>query len=346
MSDGTETPGDAEPGERRAPAQVSPPEVPLACRFSTDDYRENERVAAWREAFGRILLHIDIAPLAREGFRAQATLFRTSAIGMISASTSPVAQGNVPSTITNDDVSFGCGFAARWRASQLDRTADLASGDGVLMSNSDIGSITFPEQCRYVAVSVQRSALASLVPEIDTLFARRVPVGSPALRMLIRYLALAQEEVLGAAPTVQQAFADHVCDLLALALGATRDAAALAGRRGVPAARLLAIQDDIRRCCAKPDLSVRGIAARHRVSVRYIQRIFEESGATFTEFLTEQRLLAAYKALRRHASNRLPVSTIAFNCGFSDVSHFNRAFRHRFGCTPTDVRKAGRSRDA
>ena len=37
-------------------------------------------------------------------------------------------------------------------------------------------------------------------------------------------------------------------------------------------------------------------------------------------------------------------STIAYNLGFNDVSHFNRSFRQRFGCTPSDVRSAARSR--
>jgi AraC-like DNA-binding protein len=73
-----------------------------------------------------------------------------------------------------------------------------------------------------------------------------------------------------------------------------------------------------------------------------VQRIFAESGSTFTQYVTEQRLAAAYKALR-HISNDLPISTIAYDCGFANVSHFNRLFRQRFGCTPSDVRVAARS---
>ncbi|WP_291711281.1 helix-turn-helix domain-containing protein [Bradyrhizobium sp.] len=32
------------------------------------------------------------------------------------------------------------------------------------------------------------------------------------------------------------------------------------------------------------------------------------------------------------------VSDIAFDCGFNDLSHFNRCFRRRFGLTPTAAR--------
>ena len=81
------------------------------------------------------------------------------------------------------------------------------------------------------------------------------------------------------------------------------------------------------------------IGVRHGVSARYVQRIFEESGTTFTQYLTEQRLAAAHGALRRPSTAVLPISTIAYDCGFSDVSHFNRLFRQRYGCRPSDVRK-------
>jgi AraC-like DNA-binding protein len=38
-----------------------------------------------------------------------------------------------------------------------------------------------------------------------------------------------------------------------------------------------------------------------------------------------------------------PVSAIAYDVGFRDLSYFNRTFRRRYGATPTDVR-AGRIR--
>ena len=314
-------------------------------QFSTDAFREHERIAAWREVFGRTLLNIDISPVSREGFHASATVFRSATLGVIRASTSAVRQGNSRSLITNDDVTFGWALSCPWNASQLGRSVDLYPGDGLLMSNGDVGAIAFPGECHFVAFCLPKLALAPLVHNIGELFARRFPPSNPALRMLLQYLELAQEDHLAATIELQMTFANHVCDLLALALGATRDAAELARTRGVSGARLRVMKDDIRKGCNRPDLSVHSLAARHGVSVRYVQRIFEESGFTFTQYITEQRLEAAHKALRRRTSVNVPISTIAYNCGFADVSHFNRLFRHRFGCTPTDVRNAVRSRD-
>jgi AraC-like DNA-binding protein len=172
-------------------------------------------------------------------------------------------------------------------------------------------------------------------------FARRVPGGTPAMRLLSGYLQLARDQECIATPELRDAFARHVVDLLALAIGATRDAAELAKSRGGRAARLQAIKEDIRSALDRHDLSVGLIAARNNVTPRYIQLLFEESGTTFTRYVLERRLLAAHRVLTDAARFTGPISAIAFACGFADLSNFNRAFRKRFGCTPSEVRMDG-----
>jgi AraC-like DNA-binding protein len=330
------------PGARSPGAQASGagPGDTSVLQFSTDAFPERERIEAWREVFGRTLLSIEITPSSKDGFHASATTFRSPALGLLRGSTSPARQGNPRSLIGSDDLTFSWVLASRLIASKLGRSAELGPGDGVLMTNDDVGGMSFPEHCAYMSFRIPRSTLAGLVPDIGTLVARRVPAANPALRMLSRYVDLEHADLIATEPALQAAFSDYVCDLLALALGATRDAAAVARTRGLPAARLRAMQDDIRRGCHRADLTVHAVAAQHAVSARYVQRIFEESGTTFTQYLAEQRLAAAYEALRRPGAAALSVSTIAYDCGFSDISHFNRLFRRRFGCTPTEVRNA------
>ncbi len=245
--------------------------------------------------------------------------------------------------IANDKVSLVWIPSCRARASQLGRSTDIDPGDALLMSHGDVGAVSFSSDCRYMAAVLPKSALAPLVPDIGELFGRRVPGANPALQVLLRYLDLARDSQEAAGPELQNLLGDHVSDLIALALGATRHAAERARTRGLAAARLSAMKDDIQKACRRPDLSVHAVAARHGVGVRYVQRVFEEAGVTFTQFLTEQRLLAAHKALRSTAAAPAPISMIAYESGFSDVSHFNRLFRRRFGCTPNEVRKIATS---
>jgi AraC-like DNA-binding protein len=317
--------------------------VPLpagaAFRFSTDTFPERERMAAWREVFGRTVLHLDFVPRSGEAFQAKATILRAPRLRVLRASTSSARQGSSPSLLVNDDVSFVWVPSVRCGASQLGRNADLNPGDGVFLSHGDVGGLAFPDDCRYVALAMPKAALSPLVPDLGRLFGHSMPAANPAQRMLLRYLRLARADHIAADPALQHAFADHVCDLLALVLGATRDAAELARTRGVPAARFRAFQDDIRKSHGRPDFSVHTVAARHGISPRYVQRVFEERGTTFTQYLSEQRLASAHQALR---GSTAAISTIAYDCGFSDVSHFNRLFRQRFGCTPSDVRNSAR----
>jgi AraC-like DNA-binding protein len=306
-------------------------------RFSTASYRPHERIAAWSEALGRHCgVRIDINPRAAEDFRTSAKIASSSTFSLIEGSISPHRQGSSRGSVVNDDVTFASVLASRWGASQLGRSLDLHPGDWSLLGNSDVSMITIPEESRYMAFSLPRAVIRPLVPDIGAMFARRIPAASPALQMLLRYLDLARHDNAVTTPALAAAFTDHVCDLLALALGPTGDAAELARTRGLPAARLQIMQDDIRRNLGRADLSVRSVATRHKVSTRYLQRLFEESGSTFTQFVMEQRLAAAHRALT--ARPDVPIHTIAYDLGFNDASYFNRAFRQRYGCRPSDVR--------
>lgn len=160
-----------------------------------------------------------------------------------------------------------------------------------------------------------------------------------ALQLLTRYLRLFDDEQSLATPELRRLMVDHVYDLVALALGATRDAAAIANGRGLRAARLHAIKTEILNRLASHKLSLAGLAARQGVTPRHVQMLFENDGTTFSRFLLDQRLARAHRML---GSNPLlaerTISTIAYEAGFGDLSHFNRAFRRRYGQTPSDVR--------
>src|SRR5215831_19427454 len=144
-----------------------------------------------------------------------------------------------------------------------------------------------------------------------------------------------------AAPETARVVVTHVHDLIALSLGATGDAAALAEDRSIPAARLHAIKRDIVTNLENEGLSLDSIAARHRVTPRYVHRLFEREGITYTQFVLHQRLERAYRMLRDPRFAAWSISSIAYEIGFGDLSYFNRAFRIHYYRTPSDVRHRG-----
>jgi AraC-like DNA-binding protein len=59
----------------------------------------------------------------------------------------------------------------------------------------------------------------------------------------------------------------------------------------------------------------------------------------FNDFLHHYRL---QEASARLAGEDLPILTIALECGYGSIGPFNRAFRQRFGMTPTEYRAGAR----
>jgi AraC-like DNA-binding protein len=311
-------------------------------RFSTDDFSERERLTAWREIFGRTVCRLDIEPLAGPRFQAESTVYALPGIGVLSGSCSGVDLTHSRELIVDDDLSFMTGSMRSWTASQLGRSPTLGPGDGVLMSNAEVGSMLLPAAQHFVTFKVPVSAIAPFVPDVGALIARRIPRETEALRLLVRYLDVLQNEGTLKSAELRRLAVTHVYDLFALALGTTRDAGEVANGRGLRAARLLAIKGDIDTRLGESDLSVNAIAAAHDVTPRYVQMLFERQGTTFSEYLLARRLDRAHRMLESPRFVGLTITAIAFEVGFNDLSYFNRSFRRRFGSAPSDVRAATR----
>ena len=140
-------------------------------------------------------------------------------------------------------------------------------------------------------------------------------------------------------PTLRRTVVAHVHDLVALVLGATRDAAELADQRGVRAAGLSAVKAAIVDGLDRGgDVSVETIAARRRVTPRYVQMLVEGEGTTFTQFVLGERRARAHRMLTRPPSADRNIAAVAFAAGFGDLSYFIRTFRRAYGATPSEVR--------
>lgn len=81
------------------------------------------------------------------------------------------------------------------------------------------------------------------------------------------------------------------------------------------------------------------LAAEARLSVYHFLRCFEDlTGTTPHQYLLRLRLRRAAVQLKQTSGKILDV---ALDCGFGDVSNFNRAFRAEFGVSPRAYRRSG-----
>jgi AraC-like DNA-binding protein len=241
----------------------------------------------------------------------------------------------------NDDLFLFVNSGGAFAASQRGEETEIAVGGAYLMSCAEPGEYRWPEGMKLTVIRAKQEPVAALARNACDNLGRAIRPDNEGLRLLIGYLRGLHDAKPFSSAEVCALVTHHVQDLLALALGAMGDGRELARARGLRAARLKAVQTHIGRNLARPDLSPDFIAQRFGISLRTLQRVFEEEGTNFSEYLMEKRLARAYSALSNWQSGDAGgIADVALSSGFGNISYFNRAFRARYGVTPSDVKAA------
>jgi len=110
-------------------------------------------------------------------------------------------------------------------------------------------------------------------------------------------------------------------------------------------AKARAILAEVARRFSDPNFDLDNVAGALGLSRRYVQKLFEGTGKSFTEHLAGCRLERAFAMLTDPHQLHLAIIDVAFAVGFGDISHFNRMFHRRFGETPSGVRAASTMRE-
>jgi AraC-like DNA-binding protein len=314
----------------------------VSYRFSTRELPERMRIPLWRENFGRGIVHVDIEPLSDDPFQAEATLQAIRGLRTLALTGSSMRFKRSQTSIVDGDDSIGIIVCSPGRShlSQRGQEIELRAGDAIAILHSEPATVTYVEGLQF-GLAVPRDALTQRLTNVDSLTMRPISHRTEALRLLMTYLKSAFKESALAAPKLRDTVVTHIHDLVALAVG---ECAPLgeSSASAVVAARHSAVLDHIATHFQDPGLNLEMVARRQGISPRYVQRLMTSSGSSFTERVNELRLQRAFELLTEPHTGTQRISDIALEVGFSDVSHFNRLFRARFGNSPRGVRTAGR----
>jgi hypothetical protein len=309
-------------------------------RFSTADLPEGERLPFWREFFAREIVHADVEPRSDCSLQAEATMLELPRLGVLWTKETPMRYSRSRSQAADGDDSVVVlirknGFST---LSQGGREVSLGMGDGVAFLGAEPACATVSEvEC--LAVVSPRAVLTPMLGDVASRTMRLIPRNCEALRLLSAYAEVVRENFGLTAPELRHVVATHVHDLVAMALGPTRDGAELANSVGY-------VQHDEKplwltcwQVLVTSSLQLQQWLAG-TVSARATSTNFEAEGSTFSELLLTVRLVRAHHMLTDPRFASLPITAIALSSGFGDLSHFNHTFRRRFGATPTEVRHA------
>lgn len=301
-----------------------------------------QSLTAWREQVGRSLFALDFEPSGDGPFRAEVMPILSSGGVQI------LRWRHTPGFTFRDRTLVKDGLSSCALVIPEHRSIDYAhrrsegrlrTGDATLLSMAEPGSIGSPGVSSYLAVVVPDGA-GIAAGHGEALIGQTWPRTLPALCLLRGYI-----RALAGLPTQQsltQLVARHVTDLLSLAARERLGLDKASQRATVEDQRTLVALDFIARNFRDPTLAEPAVAASQGISTRYLQRLLEKSGLSFTDHVNSLRLDAARKALVEPKLDHLRIADIALECGFSDISHFNRRFRRRFGETPSAMRNGRR----
>jgi AraC-like DNA-binding protein len=311
-----------------------------ALHFSTDSIPARDRLPYLREAFGRSTARIELAPVEGCPLGWSASSYSFDGLGVISGQTNGITCHRTQQLLTdgNDDFLLTANLSGASQIFQVGRECRLEPGEAALKSSSDVGSHDFPGPAQYLTLRIPRRRLNGMAVKPEDALARLIPASTEALRLLVDYVQVTLRRHQLASPQLSQVFTNHVHDLVALAVGATRETSDMANGRGVRAARLSAIKGDIANGLGGQRLDIASVAKRRGVTPRYVQMLFEAEGSTFTEYVLSQRLRRAHRMLADPGLRDWTISAIAFEVGFGTLSYFNRMFRRVFGAAPSDIR--------
>lgn len=90
---------------------------------------------------------------------------------------------------------------------------------------------------------------------------------------------------------------------------------------------------------ADPELKPEMLAQHHHISLRYLQKLFQEHGESPASWIRDERLHRCRTELRDPRLAHLTIAMIGERSGLYGASHFSRLFRDRYGISPRAYRR-------
>jgi AraC-like DNA-binding protein len=310
------------------------PGTTQAVRFSTSHVPAAQRLERWEEYNERELFGLRVSTLSQRGLLASqsnldlARLRFTEIVGndhVIERTPQNIAANPVDSVmlclLLEGDAFFyssgGCEL--------------LSAGDAVLYDTERPFMYGFSTSMRQVILDVPRELFQGRDAS-EGAFRPRVLrlTESAAASNHARSAARAVVGAIAAPPGDVNILEDSVLDLFGLLTGLSSST----GSTG----HLLAAKDFVRAHLRDSDLSTARISRAVGLSERHLARVFADDGTTVATYVMNARLSRARDLLAAPGTAQTAISELAASVGFVSSGHFARAFKQRFGCTPTEAR--------
>ncbi|MEB2335211.1 MAG: helix-turn-helix domain-containing protein, partial [Burkholderiales bacterium] len=218
---------------------------------------------------------------------------------------------------------------------QWGRQAWVTPGEWCIYDTTDSYRVANPVRVEHLIVMVPKAPLVERGLPLEKLMAQRLGSQGGISRLALQAMRGAWQELPSIAPSAARGVGETIMHLVQLSL------LELAGRDSAPTQRE-ALRESIKQLVARrlgdARLSVDAIAVELNCSRRQLYNAFGDEPDGVAGFVLAQRLEACRRDFEDRHQDAISITEIALRRGFNHPAHFSRAFKARFGVTPSEWR--------
>jgi AraC-like DNA-binding protein len=308
--------------------------------FSTGSVHERDRLSYWHEEATKAFVTHEFSTTVGRGFEGE---IRVGSIGPIDVANFTCDPALVRRTTkclkfaTDDDLLMTFTMKGTCAIHQDGRDTLSRPGGMYLVDPRRPFSLDIRSASETLLLKVPRAEFEARLGDLTDLTARFISVDRPEADLAMSFATMLVERAPGLEAPLGEKVAQQVLDLIALAFEVERPTrrAKLSSSR---ATTLLRLKSTIEARLHEPGFKPSVAAEATGISVRYANALLAEENTSLERYILFRRLQRCRQALEDPIHLKRPISEIAYDHGFMDVSHFTRRFRAQFGHSPREHR--------
>jgi AraC family transcriptional activator of tynA and feaB len=315
-------------------------------KLSTNDIPPRERQEWLREVICREYANVEITSPAKGLMFQDLVIYPWNDLQLSVIRSGAISIERLPYEphLNSQDAYFAVILVSgRYWLMQNGREVFLQPGDMTFYDATRPHRIHCPDNFTKLIISIPRTLFRDSVPGIDRCTALRIASTAGTGLIASNFLRSLAGQTGHLKAHEFSALSDHALDLLTLAVASVRPAGYSLSRSRT--ATVNRIKASIEQKLTDSTLDSAQIARHTSLSTRYINGLFEDEGTSLMRYVWKRRLENCRKDMLDPVYAGHRISDIAFRWGFNDLSHFSRAFKKQFGCTPKELRSVATRQD-
>lgn len=308
--------------------------------YTTRDVASHRKVEFWDEHASDVITSLHVEPARDTAFDATLKAAEFGGIGFIEAVSTPTRV--IHSHGANRSLPAAYLVHIQCHGTCINRQANtevvLEAGDFVLCDNTLPCELLLGGANDMLVLRIPQALLKRRIPTPELYINRHMRGDKGTCLLAARFASEFWQECQSSVnPMSADRLAGTVCDLLATAFMDCGDAPLEIST--VQTVWKLRIRHYIDLHLSDPDLTPTAIASHFKISPRYVHKLYASGDEAVSRYILRRRLEACHRSLSDPSQLAKTVSTVAFEWGFNNTTHFARVFRDRYGVSPSELRR-------